>query len=159
MTYTPTMQQLSGLSYETASLYGMPHLGAAYSSDSVNDTKLTTLHPICAACGRTTYPFSKHHEPPRSKGHVFLLKTDMGQFVLRPALIVLCGSGVTGCHGDRHNGRLSIRWEWDSDESAERWWSGDFLAHKRKPNEPWLFEHGRYVFENDSRTWEVRHVL
>lgn len=151
----PSMDQLRGLSYPAASLYGMPNLGAEYTREDVSATKLHRP-PRCACCGtQSARGFSAHHEPPRSKGS-FVLRTEWGSFVLLPALIALCGSGTTGCHGMRHGGRLRIRWEWDSDEYAEKWWSGWTLSHYCAPHSPRLFKLGRYVFALDGIEWEVR---
>lgn len=156
MSYVPESRQLRGLSYEVASLYGMPHIGARYRSDNINDTGLTERPATCAACGKVAMTMNRHHEPPKSKGRSFLLCTPMGQFVLKPALIALCGSGTTGCHGMRHSGLLSVRWEWDRDENAERWWNGHWLSHGYTPNSRNLFELGRYVLSGPGVEWEVR---
>lgn len=153
MTFTPTMRQLKGLSYDVASLYGMPHLGAYYERDDTDSHK-RDVNARCAVCGQRAS--NAHHEPPRSKGRIFLLDTEWGQFVLKPALFALCGTGTTGCHGKRHERRWTVRWEWDSDESAEKWWSGYWLAHGYHPHSKRLFELGRYVFSDGSDEWEVR---
>ena len=77
--------------------------------------------------------------------------------MLLPALIDLCGSGTTGCHGDRHNGRLKIRWEWDTDENARKWWDGTYLSKPyHDPHGQWLYSHGCYVFERDGGEWRYR---
>ena len=153
MSFTPDMGQLRGLTYETASLYGMPHVGCFYKREDMAATALAD-GARCLACGRGD-GLNRHHEPPRSKG-TFVLATPKGRFVLLPALIALCGSGTTGCHGMRHSGRLSFRWEWDSDEKAQMWWDGTFLSKGLRPNGPWLYKHGRYVVESDGITWEYR---
>ena len=148
----PPSSQLNGLSVNDARIYGMPHIGCAYSGSSMSSTMWTGEHMKCAACGQTAMSgHSKHHEPPRSKG-TFLLRTKLGQHLLRPALIDLCGSGTTGCHGDRHNGLLKITWEWDCDEDEEKWWSGWYLAHGFRQHDPRFFEHGCYLFTRDGRT-------
>ena len=152
MTLTPTREQLRGLSYEVASLYGMPHLGASYTADSIADTVLDE-GAVCACCGRRAT--NAHHEPPRSKGP-FLLRTGMGAFVLKPALIALCGHGTAGCHGERHNRLLAIRWEWDADDFAEAWWEGYLLSHRYAPHDPRLFKMGRYVLSRQGGEWEAR---
>ena len=165
MSYEPNTVQLRGLSYETAKLYGMPHIGAWYKSENVKDYDHHGYHP-CAACGM---PASNvHHEPPRGKSSgidprtgrkipgSFLLVTPMGKFVLLPALICLCGTGVTGCHGKRHANKLKIRWEWDSEESERKWWDGTFLKRGLKPNGDWLWSHGCYVFEENGKEWRYR---
>lgn len=157
--------QLRGLPYETAKLYGMPHIGAWYNSENVKDYDHPDYFP-CPICGRAST--NVHHEPPRGKSSCidpetlkkvpgsFLLETPWGKFVLLPALICLCGSGTTGCHGDRHNGSLSIRWEWDSDDDERMWWDGTFLKRGLKPNGDWLYEHGRYVYESRFGSYEYR---
>lgn len=156
MSFVPDMAQLRGLSYETASLYGMPHIGCRYYAEELSSTAWTGDHRKCAACGTWSGGHSRHHEPPRSKGS-FLLRTPMGAFVLLPALIDLCGSGTTGCHGRRHSGRLAIRWEWDSDEIAESWWNGALLSMPyHEPHGEWLFRYGKYVFEDEHGRWEYR---
>ena len=153
MSFVPDARQLKGLSYAKASLYGMPHLGCEYTADDVNRYR-TLEGACCVVCGRP-YP-NAHHEPPKGVGRNFLLSTPMGQFVLKPALIALCGSGTTGCHGMRHNGQLKVRWEWYSDENAERWWDGYWLSHGYQPHSERLFELGRYVFEMDGTEREAR---
>ena len=156
---TPTREQLGGLSYETASLYGMPHIGCKYLRDDINATAWEDRYVRrCAVCGKVNGQHSRHHEPPKGKGS-FVLKTPMGKFVLKPALIDLCGSGTTGCHGKRHNRELAIRWEWDSEEYEEQWWSGYFLSRQlHEPHGKWLYWYGRYVFSVDGKTWEHREV-
>lgn len=161
----PSAEQLMGLPYETAKLYGMPHVGAWYRSENVRDYSHAD-YCQCPACGR---PASNvHHEPPRGRSSCidpetgrkipgsFLLCTPMGKFVLLPALICLCGTGTTGCHGDRHGGKLGIRWEWDSEESERRWWDGTFLKAGLEPNGEWLWSHGHYVFARDGKEWSYR---
>jgi hypothetical protein len=156
MSYVPDASQLRGWSYEKASLCGMPHIGCKYKREDIAATAWQGDHRRCAFCGRTTGSHDRHHEPPRSNG-AFLMFTPRGRFVLLPALIDLCGSGTTGCHGDRHNGRLKIRWEWDTDEDARKWWDGTYLsAPFHKPHGAWLYEHGCYVFERNGREWRYR---
>jgi len=151
---------LRGLSLETASLYGMPHIGSEYTGPGVDKYTHSDYLP-CIVCGM---PASNiHHEPPRGKSRArdpetgktvkgaFLLETPKGSWLLRPALIALCGTGTKGCHGARHSGALSIRWEWDSDE--DKWWDGAFLSEGREPNGQWLYEFGHYVFADVTGEW------
>lgn len=165
MVYVPTQEQLRGLSYEKAKLYGMPHIGAWYNTENVKDYGHEDYFP-CIVCGK---PASNvHHEPPRGVSSCidpktgekipggFLLETPKGKFVILPALICLCGSGTAGCHGDRHDGRLKVRWEWDSEESERKWWDGTFLGQGREPNGEWLWSHGCYVLTRDGMEWKVR---
>lgn len=156
MKYEPSREQLRGVSYEKAKLYGMPHIGCRYKRDDINATAFIDETRRCAGCGRTNGRHDRHHEPPRSNGS-FLLITPMGRFVLKPALIDLCGSGTTGCHGERHNGKLKISWEWDTPEYEEQWWNGYFLSRPyHEPHGRWLYSYGRYVFERNGQRWEYR---
>ena len=156
MRYEPSREQLRGTSYEKASLYGMPHIGCRYKRDDIAATAFDGDTRRCAGCARTNGVHNRHHEPPRSNGS-FLLVTPIGQFVLKPALIDLCGSGTTGCHGERHSGKLKIRWEWDSPEYEEKWWSGYWLSRPyHDAHGKWLYQYGRYVFERNGQTWEYR---
>lgn len=152
MSYIPESALLRGLPYERAQLYGMPNIGAKYLRDDV-DSQMLLPGAVCAVCGRKAV--NSHHEPPKSNGRSFLLRSRWGLFVLKPALIALCGSGTTGCHGRRHERRWSVRWEWDADGNAEKWWDGWWLSHGFAPNSRKLFELGRYVF-SDGAEWEVR---
>lgn len=153
----PTREQLRGLSYEKASLYGMPHIGCKYRTRyEIASTAFEGRTRKCACCGRVGGVHSRHHEPPRANGH-YMLATGHGTFQLRPALIDLCGSGTMGCHGDRHNGRLSIRWEWDSEENEKNWWNGYMLSLPgHEPHGKWLYAYGHYVFDHDGKTWQHR---
>lgn len=156
MSYTPPKGRLRGLSYQKASLYGMPHIGCKYRYEDINSTMWDGDFRRCACCGRSGGAHNRHHEPPKSNG-LFVLETEYGRFVLLPALIDLCGSGTEGCHGDRHNGKLGIRWEWDSDEYAEKWWSGWFLSRPyHEPHGSWLYGYGCYVFERGDGEWRFR---
>ena len=148
MSFVPKMEQLCGLSYEVAECYGKPHIGAHYAGGGVRSHKKDDF-ACCAICGRPVG--SVHHNPPLSKGHMFLLRTKWGQFVHKPALIALCGSGTTGCHDGFHGGaRYRAHWVWDCDEYAEMWWSGEFLKSMR-PHDPRLYKYGRWVI-HDART-------
>ena len=148
MSFTPTREQLCGLSREVAERYGKPHVGAFYATSGVKSHKKEP-DAYCAICGKRVS--SVHHEPPLSRGHIFLLKTPVGRFVLKPSLFALCGSGTTGCHNDFHGGsRFKPYWEWYSDEYAEQWWSGELLK-KFAPHSPLLYNYG-YWRIHDART-------
>ncbi len=148
MSFTPSMDQLCGLSLEVAERYGKPHVGAFYAGSGVKTHKRRG-DARCAVCGRPVG--SVHHEPPLSRGHVFLLRTKWGQFVLKPSLFALCGSGTTGCHNDFHGGaRFKPYWVWRSDEFAEMWWDGTLLKTIH-PHSPELYEYG-YWRIHDART-------
>lgn len=133
---------LHGTSYEMASCMGMPHLGARYLGDSVRKTKLL-FNAKCAFCGGTVG--SIHHEPPVGPGGAmrgWTLRTERGIFVLKPALIALCGSGTTGCHGRRHAGELRFEWRWLNDDAESRWWDGWWLSHGVAPHDERLYQLG-----------------
>ena len=150
--FVPTMGQLQGLSYEVAECYGKPHIGCHYQGESVKSHK-RDADALCAICHMPAT--NAHHNPPLSKGTVFLLITDWGRFVLKPSLIAVCGSGTTGCHNWFHGGaRLKARWVWDSDEYAEMWWNGEFLK-RMAPHSKELYRYGKWVMQ-DTLTGEFR---
>lgn len=151
------------VSRDKALCYGMPHIGARYTRDDVRAYEPVDDYVPCAACGRPAS--SIHHEPPRSASSCtdgkrkrpgsLLLRTEMGQFVLKPALIALCGTGTTGCHGKRHDGRLKIHWEFYEEADAEKWLSGWYLSRPDwSPHSERLYEIGRWIFEEGGKTWE-----
>lgn len=156
MSFRPTTKQLCGLSYEVAECYGKPHVGAFYAGSSVKSHR-SEDGACCAVCGGRVG--SVHHHPPLSKGKAFRLRTAAGQFALRPSLIALCGSGTTGCHNGFHGGaRYKATWAWDSDDAAEKWWSGYLLTHGFAPHDPMLYCLGRWVICDASRgvSFEIR---
>jgi len=69
----------------------------------------------CVVCGR--FGANTHHEPPKGL---------TGKRHWKGALVSLCGSGVTGCHGLRHANRLQlafddqIGWIWRGESSREK---------------------------------------
>lgn len=143
---------LRGRSYQVASCYGMPHVGALYAGGGPSGT-LEEDAP-CAWCGRLAA--NAHHHPHRSQGRVWNLRTEWGTFPLRPALIAVCGSGTTGCHGLMHGGaRLCPQWAWDDEDAEQEWWSGWLLAHGWKPHDPRLRGLGHWEIA-DRITGEVR---
>ena len=155
MSFTPEREKLRGLSLEVAECYGKPHIHALYVSESVMSHTLTEC-AVCACCGKRAR--NVHHQPPLSKGRTFLLMTEWGRFVLKPALFALCGSGTMGCHNGFHGGaRFKARWVWDTDEHARMWWSGELL--KSIPaHSPILYRYGRWVIRDRKagRTYEYR---
>lgn len=147
MSYAPPASTLCGTPLEIASSFGMPHVGARYTADNVNRYRLED-GARCAVCGRPAT--NAHHEPPKGSGgkhRQFTMWTPWGRFILKPALIALCGSGTTGCHGMRHEGRVSFTWEWYDEKDAERWWSGELLSHGYSPHDPMLNELGYWRVE------------
>lgn len=124
----PTSEQLGGLSIDKAECFGKPHWMAEY--DSANPTKASISNyrmqdgAFCMICGRAAT--NVHHVPARRHG-LFTLDTPKGSHVLRPALIALCGSGTTGCHGKVHSGEYGIEWSWDLEGFRNGWWDGSIL--------------------------------
>ena len=139
-------------SIEIVNLYAMPNMGAEYTRDDIKATKWVGDYPKCQVCGRTHGTFAVHHEPPRSKSSL-LLMTDMGRFVVKPTLVLLC----TECHRDRHDrAELKFRWKWDSDKEMERFLGGWFFAHGYREHDERFWSHGRAVVEFRGERWEVR---
>lgn len=129
-------KQLHGWSYEKAKCFGMPHFMAHYTSADVRKYERDE-GAVCMVCGK---PATETHHEPNGRSY-FLLMTPMGRFSLMPALIALCRD----CHRARTENRLSIEWEWDSDEIEAKWWSGELLSHGFKAHSPHLNELGRWV--------------
>jgi len=141
-----------GLSYDVAECYGKPHIRAYYEGKGVK-THRRENGAFCVICGKPAT--NAHHNPPISKGDVFLLMTKWGQFVLKPSLIAVCGSGTTGCHNGFHGGaRYKARWVWDSDEFARMWWEGEFLK-RMAPHSKALYRYGKWAI-SDSVSGAVR---
>ena len=121
---TPPMSLLRGLPVETAAKFGMPCWQARYTGRGARRYRLDD-GARCLACGR---PASNcHHEPHLGMGGRNA-SFELHGVELRPALIALCGSGTTGCHGAVHSGRMSLSWRWADEASAEAWWRGDLLG-------------------------------
>lgn len=144
-------RQLAGLGYERAELFGKPHLNAHYKRRVdylLPDRAVRSDHRIddgatCPFCGGGPAT-DAHHMAQKGMGGgslVFTLPTEWGIFILLSPLFALCRRH----HDWFHQGHLSIRWEWDSDEDAERWWSGYLLSHGYAPHDPRLFGLGRYI--------------
>ena len=149
MSYVPPSWTLGGISMDKATQYGAPHVGGFYSGEGVNTHKLKE-GARCAVCGRRAT--NVHHEPQKGTSPYWGMQTDWGVFLLKPALIALCGSGTTGCHGDVHAGRVKLRWEWADDETAERWFTGDLLAHGYEPHDEHFREMGRWTVTENGET-------
>lgn len=66
------------------------------------------IRPWCVVCGHRAT--NLHHEPPKGLGGV-------GRKGTEPARLSLCGSGTTGCHGERHAGILGFKFE-----DCAWWW-------------------------------------
>ena len=137
MSYVPPASLLRGLSVDAAQKFGMPSIGAHYEGRGVRTNRLDE-GARGAFCRRPAT--NAHHVPNvgmggRNKGFA------LHGYELRPALIALCGSGTTGCHGECHSGLMRIEWVWDSDEYAEAWWSGELLREYGAAS-PMLYEFG-----------------
>jgi len=118
-------KQLHGFSLEDAECFGKPHLGARYVSKDperlgsyVRDFG-TDRCSICFHAATNT-----HHQPYRQ---TFTLTSYNGMWKLRPALIALCGSGTTGCHGRIEHNEIKVRWKWDEERYQDQWWNGQLL--------------------------------
>lgn len=139
MAYTPPASLLRGLSVATAQKFGMPNAGAHYEGRGVRTNRLDD-GARCAFCRRPAT--NAHHVPAVGMG-ARNATFELHGYQLRPALIALCGSGTTGCHGDCHNGLMRIDWKWDSDEYAQAWWRGDLLR-EFGPASPMFYEFGHW---------------
>lgn len=137
------MAQLRGIAKPLAEMYGKPHWMARYGSD--NPTPLSVDRyalddeAVCVCCGRRAT--NSHHTPPKGIGRVFELATKSGRFKVRPALLAVCGSGTTGCHGAIHKGLLKVEWVWDDPGFEAGWWDGSIPA-VTKPHDPELYSVG-----------------
>lgn len=138
--YVPNRKLLRGLSLEVCEQFGKPHINAWYvkHNDSVNSYRFN--HDSICICGKRAT--NVHHCPPKSKGKFIL-----HGHVLKPALFALCGSGTTGCHGKFHQKQIIPKWEWNSDEYAKSWWSGELLE-SIEPHSTELYEYGAWKFED-----------
>lgn len=153
MIYTPPYAQLRGLSREKVDLYGKPNIGAAYTANKISATRLDD-RATCTVC-KSRIATNAHHVP--SRGYLpqgWDLVTRNGIWHLKPALIALCGSGTTGCHGAFHSGVLKIRWEWNSEADGVAWWSGEILKDI-EPHSPKLFNFGYYVIARTATNREL----
>lgn len=133
---------------------GMPHLGARYTGLRAYELEEGAA---CAVCGRPAT--NAHHVPPKGMGGgsaLHLHRTGWGQFTMKPALVALCGSGTTGCHGDVHAGRVRIEWAWDDPDDKERWDSGYLLAHSYEPNGPELYGLGHWEIDTEGGRYARR---
>ena len=146
--------------------YGMPHIGCTYTRDDVTATAFDDDWVPCSVCGWTAT--NRHHQPPRGRHSAkdgkgkrpgsLLLMTDMGRFVLKPALIALCGSGTTGCHSLVHQRLVEIEWVFDTEEYAGQWANGYLLSHGIAPHSEELYGYGCWHFtdKRNGTWWEHR---
>lgn len=125
-----------GLSKDKLLLYGLPHINAHYFKKSYEREE-----DWCCVCGRPAT--NCHHVVPRRNGERII----RGLYTLRSPLIVVCGSGTCGCHGDIHDGRLKVTWEWDEEEWERQWVSGKLLR-EHGPHSPELYWYGQWRFEH-----------
>lgn len=132
-------RSLSLISASKAEMFGMPHAGARYTGRGV--ARYARTQDECAICGAPAR--SVHHTASRGLG-ARAMETRFGDFSLRPALMCLCGTGTTGCHGDIEGGRMRVEWVWDDPDFGERWRSGYLLAHGFAPHDPELYALGRW---------------
>ena len=141
-----TMQQLRGLSYEKASLYGLPHLGVEYTKGG---HRLTV--DSCIICGKPAT--NAHHVIPIRSGKTF---HHPAGFELKSPLFALCGSGTTGCHNAFHGGaKYRARWVWDDELWERLWWNGKLL-NEYGEHSPELFKIGAWIIESETIRKEIR---
>ena len=152
MSYVPHASVLRGLSVKSAQAFGMPCVGARYEGRGVRANRLEE-GALCAFCRRPAT--NAHHVPAVGIGARNATFTLHG-YRLRPALIALCGSGTTGCHGECHGGLMRIEWVWDEDAYAEAWWSGELLR-QFAPHSPMLYELGGWEISRPG-TGTVRRI-
>lgn len=150
--------QLNSLSYDKASLFGLPHIGAEYKGMSKAYRRVAEYCPICGRRATTC-----HHVVPRSVRDTFRLyvnkerltadgiRPDRDHFDLRSPLFALCGSGTSGCHNGFHGGaRYVARWEWEEQRYFNQWWDG-LLLTLYAPHSPILYDFGWWEI-TDRRT-------
>ena len=144
--------KLHGFSIQEAECYGKPHLGARYTDKAGTSlTQYARDGRLCVICGRDS--LNTHHQPHRG---TFTLRGDDGRdWVLRPALFALCGSGTFGCHGAIEHNRIKARWVWDNPEAEAAWWSGELLE-KYGPHNPALYLFGCWQFVLEDGTVYTR---
>lgn len=152
--YVPTINQLQGLTLETAECFGKPHVNAQYVGYGVN-RYVMEKDAICPICGRRAV--NVHHQPPKGRGRFIRI----GSHILRPSLFGLCGSGTTGCHGRIHSGKLKVSWCWLDDDFSQAWWEGKLFS-RLKPHDQKLYDYGYWNFEQnipDNRLFEDSHIF
>lgn len=101
--------EVDGLSAEELNGIGKPCVGARYTSYRGDGHELLD-GAVCAVCGKPAT--NAHHVPAKGMGGGRRL-VRVGGVPMRPALIALCGSGTTGCHGLAHQRRIRFEWRWD----------------------------------------------
>ena len=130
-----------GLSFERASLYGMPHIHCTPKG----------ITGCCAVCGREAT--EKHHIAPKGMGNRFMdFPTRMGVLRLESSLVALCHS----CHDKfpPQGTECSLGWAWKDDRSADLFWSGALFEMGIYPHSPDLYEYGFYVLKRNGRIVE-----
>lgn len=132
---------LQSYPYDVAKCFGMPNFGAEYVG---SQGRYRRTGEYCAVCGRQAT--NCHHVVRR--GRTFRLRRADGMVVaLRSPLMLLCGSGVTGCHGKAHSGDLRIEWVWKSEEDERRWWDGELLMDYA-PYDQRLYRFGFWLIDD-----------
>lgn len=148
----PSRDQLHGLAHSIAECFGKPHWQARYLSESPTkpsvDRYVLDEDATCIVCGKRAT--NAHHCPPKGIMRIFPLGTERGLWLLRPALLAVCGSGTTGCHGAIHSGYLKIEWAWDHEGFEDAWWEGSLLD-ATTPSSPDLYECGFWRISRDGK--------
>ena len=129
---------LNGLSYERASLYGMPHIHCTPNS----------ITGACAICGRRAT--ERHHMAPKGMGARYLtVQTENGALKLESALVALCHE----CHDKfpPQGFEYSAEWVWKDVESANLYWSGALYEMGIEPHSERFYDYGFYVFRANGK--------
>lgn len=144
-----TPDKLDCWSVDKARMFGMPCVGAEYTSKTGDHYRMLD-DARCMVCGQPAHHV--HHEPNKGMGGNATL--ELAGNVLRPALFALC----TKCHDQRHfahkGDRLSIRWKWVASDILpmfeRRWVNGEFFEAGFNPNDHRLFYYGYYeIYEGE----------
>lgn len=154
---TPSREQLHGLAHPVAECFGKPHWQARYLSAEPTkpsvDRYALEEDACCIVCGKRAT--NSHHNPRKGVMRIFPMGTERGLWLLRPALLAVCGSGTAGCHRAIHEGLLKIEWAWDHEGFEDAWWDGSLLESS-KPHSASLYECGFWRITSDGKT--VREV-
>ena len=140
---------------QTVLMYACPNINATYVSDCISATRWTGDWPECAVCGKTGRHHAVHHEPARSRGSL-LLKSEMGAFVVKPTLILLCDM----CHRKRHDTHdLTFEWVFDNPDDELAFLKGEFFKSGYSEHDQRFWNHGRLLITRDGMEMEVRNAV
>ena len=120
---------------------GLPHVGAIYTGKGYKRTS-----DRCAICGRPAT--NVHHLCGRGEHSYVTMQGD--SFKMRSALMLVCGSGVTGCHGKLHSHELEVSWVWNTPLYGQLFENGQLFDYSLEPHSPDWFDYGFYVVKDRS---------